>query len=79
METPTLSVKDKEEKAQKCEFVQGLLLSTMLDDDNLWREFITKASAEAGLSSKMPATYGLSSDIVYVFGQSGIISSIKWM
>ena len=35
VETPTLSVKDKEEKAQKCEFVQGLLLSTMLDDDNL--------------------------------------------
>ncbi|KAK7269402.1 hypothetical protein RIF29_22128 [Crotalaria pallida] len=29
----TLSVKDKEEKAKKCEFVQGLLLSTILDDN----------------------------------------------
>ncbi|GMJ11175.1 drought-induced protein19 [Hibiscus trionum] len=28
----TLSVKDKEEKTRRCEFVQGLLLSTILDD-----------------------------------------------
>ncbi|KAF5739896.1 protein DEHYDRATION-INDUCED 19 3 [Tripterygium wilfordii] len=27
-----LSIKDQEEKAKRCEFVQGLLLSTMLDD-----------------------------------------------
>ncbi|OMO96706.1 Drought-responsive family protein [Corchorus capsularis] len=27
-----LSVKDQEEKAKRCEFVQGLLLSTILDD-----------------------------------------------
>ncbi|CAI8615383.1 unnamed protein product [Vicia faba] len=32
VETPTLSVKDKEEKEKRCEFVQGLLLSTFLDD-----------------------------------------------
>ncbi|KAI4301730.1 hypothetical protein L6164_034978 [Bauhinia variegata] len=32
VESSTLSVKDKEEKAKKCEFVQGLLLSTILDD-----------------------------------------------
>lgn len=29
---PALSKKDQEEKANKCEYVQGLLLSTMLDD-----------------------------------------------
>nr|KYP74372.1 Protein DEHYDRATION-INDUCED 19 isogeny 3 [Cajanus cajan] len=33
VETPTLSVKDKEEKEKRCEFVQGLLLSTILDDN----------------------------------------------
>ncbi|KAJ1385603.1 Protein dehydration-induced 19, C-terminal [Sesbania bispinosa] len=32
VETSTLSVKDKEEKAKRCEFVQGMLLSTILDD-----------------------------------------------
>ncbi|KAE9589570.1 putative protein dehydration-induced 19 [Lupinus albus] len=32
VETP-LSVKDKEEKAKRCEFVEGLLLSTILDDN----------------------------------------------
>ncbi|KAK2990293.1 hypothetical protein RJ640_014745 [Escallonia rubra] len=30
-----LSDKDQEEKARKCEFVQGLLLSTFLDEDGL--------------------------------------------
>ncbi|XP_061992381.1 protein DEHYDRATION-INDUCED 19 homolog 4-like [Rosa rugosa] len=29
---PPLSTKDQEEKARKCEFVQGLLMSTILDD-----------------------------------------------
>ncbi|KAK9672961.1 hypothetical protein RND81_12G137600 [Saponaria officinalis] len=29
---PALSKKDQEEKTRKCQFVQGLLLSTMLDD-----------------------------------------------
>ncbi|XP_060964875.1 protein DEHYDRATION-INDUCED 19 homolog 3 isoform X2 [Cannabis sativa] len=29
---PPLSVKDKEEKAKRCQFVQGMLLSTILDD-----------------------------------------------
>ncbi|WJX13336.1 hypothetical protein P8452_03734 [Trifolium repens] len=33
VETPTMSVKDKEEKTKRCEFVQGLLMSTILDDD----------------------------------------------
>nr|AFK46835.1 unknown [Lotus japonicus] len=33
VETPALSDKDKEENAKRCEFVQGMLLSTMLDDD----------------------------------------------
>ena len=33
VETPAMSVKDKEEKAKRCEFVQGLLMSTILDDD----------------------------------------------
>ncbi|KAK7277985.1 hypothetical protein RJT34_23006 [Clitoria ternatea] len=33
VETSTLSVKDKEEKAKRCEFVQGLMLSTILDDN----------------------------------------------
>ncbi|KAK8468004.1 hypothetical protein PHAVU_007G199600 [Phaseolus vulgaris] len=33
VETSTLSVKDKEEKAKRCEFVQGLLLSTILDEN----------------------------------------------
>lgn len=33
MDHPLLSGKDHEEKAQKCEFVQGLVLSTILDDD----------------------------------------------
>ncbi|KAI5650878.1 hypothetical protein M9H77_36883 [Catharanthus roseus] len=32
-ELPLLSEKDQEEKARKCEFVQGLILSTFLDDD----------------------------------------------
>ncbi|CAI9768935.1 unnamed protein product [Fraxinus pennsylvanica] len=30
---PPLSIEDQEEKAKKCEFVQGLLLSTILDDN----------------------------------------------
>lgn len=34
-QTPALSDKDQEEKARKCEFVQGLLLSTFLNDDGL--------------------------------------------
>ncbi|XP_061371905.1 protein DEHYDRATION-INDUCED 19 homolog 3-like [Gastrolobium bilobum] len=33
VETSTLSVKDKEERAKRSEFVQGLLLSTILDDN----------------------------------------------
>ncbi|XP_074320355.1 protein DEHYDRATION-INDUCED 19 homolog 4-like [Silene latifolia] len=32
VQQPALSKKDQEEKARKCEFVQGLLFSTMLDD-----------------------------------------------
>jgi hypothetical protein len=32
-ETPPLSTKDKEERSRRCEFVQGLLLSTILNDD----------------------------------------------
>ncbi|KAM5561081.1 protein DEHYDRATION-INDUCED 19 [Rosa sericea] len=32
VKSPPLSVKDKEEKAKRCEFVQGLLLSTIPDD-----------------------------------------------
>ncbi|KAH9610625.1 hypothetical protein KSS87_012525 [Heliosperma pusillum] len=32
VQQPALSKKDQEEKARKCEFVQGLVLSTMLDD-----------------------------------------------
>ncbi|KAF3454570.1 hypothetical protein FNV43_RR05018 [Rhamnella rubrinervis] len=31
-QSPTLSVKDKQEKAKRCQCVQGLLLSTILDD-----------------------------------------------
>lgn len=31
-QSPPLSVKDKQEKAKRCQFVQGLLLSTILDD-----------------------------------------------
>jgi hypothetical protein len=33
VETPTMSVKDREEKTKKCEFVRGLLMSAILDDD----------------------------------------------
>ncbi|KAK4273415.1 hypothetical protein QN277_021823 [Acacia crassicarpa] len=33
VETSTLSVKDKEERAKRCEFVQGLLLPTIFDDN----------------------------------------------
>lgn len=33
VEAPTMSVKDKEEKTKRCEFVQGLLMSTIFDDD----------------------------------------------
>ncbi|CAK8572504.1 unnamed protein product [Lathyrus sativus] len=33
VETPTMSVKDKEEKTKRCEFIQGLLMSTILDDN----------------------------------------------
>ncbi|KAG8479274.1 hypothetical protein CXB51_029844 [Gossypium anomalum] len=33
VQSPPLSVKDQEEKAKRCEFVKGLLLSTILDDD----------------------------------------------
>ncbi|XP_028770874.1 protein DEHYDRATION-INDUCED 19 homolog 3 [Neltuma alba] len=33
VETSPLSVKDKEERAKRCEFVQGLLLSTIFDDN----------------------------------------------
>ncbi|KAI4349919.1 hypothetical protein L6164_010460 [Bauhinia variegata] len=36
VESSTLSVKDKEEKTKKCDFVQGLLFSTIIDD-NFWR------------------------------------------
>ena len=32
VESCTLSVKDKEERLKRCEFVQGLLMSTILDD-----------------------------------------------
>ncbi|XWS64474.1 hypothetical protein CRYUN_Cryun05aG0007000 [Craigia yunnanensis] len=32
VQSSPLSVKDQEEKAKRCEFVQGLLLSTILDD-----------------------------------------------
>ncbi|VVA24650.1 PREDICTED: DEHYDRATION-INDUCED [Prunus dulcis] len=32
VQQPPLSHKDQEEKARKCEFVQGLLMSTILDD-----------------------------------------------
>lgn len=32
-QSPLLSKKDHEEKSKKCEFVQGLLLSTMFDDE----------------------------------------------
>ncbi|XP_057544323.1 protein DEHYDRATION-INDUCED 19 homolog 4-like [Amaranthus tricolor] len=32
LQNPVLSEKEHEEKAKKCEFVRGLLLSTMLDD-----------------------------------------------
>uniref|UniRef100_A0A5B7B1M4 Protein DEHYDRATION-INDUCED 19 homolog 3-like n=1 Tax=Davidia involucrata TaxID=16924 RepID=A0A5B7B1M4_DAVIN len=32
VQSPPLSIKDKEEKARRCEFVHGLLLSTILDD-----------------------------------------------
>jgi len=31
--SPPLSTKDKEERSRRCEFVQGLLLSTILDDN----------------------------------------------
>ncbi|OIV95083.1 hypothetical protein TanjilG_21473 [Lupinus angustifolius] len=34
VETSTLSLEDKEEKAKRCEFVQGLLMSTILDDNS---------------------------------------------
>ncbi|PQP94561.1 protein DEHYDRATION-INDUCED 19 homolog 3 isoform X2 [Prunus yedoensis var. nudiflora] len=30
--SPPLSIKDKEEKTKRCAFVQGMLLSTILDD-----------------------------------------------
>ncbi|XP_054801871.1 protein DEHYDRATION-INDUCED 19 homolog 3-like [Prosopis cineraria] len=33
VETSPLSVKDKEERAKRCEFVHGLLLSTIFDDN----------------------------------------------
>ncbi len=33
MQSPPLSVKDKEERGRRCEFVQGMLLSTILDDN----------------------------------------------
>ncbi|XAR49663.1 hypothetical protein NMG60_11032929 [Bertholletia excelsa] len=33
MQPPALSDKDQEERARRCEFVQGLLLSTFLDDN----------------------------------------------
>ncbi|KAK9292544.1 hypothetical protein L1049_020518 [Liquidambar formosana] len=33
VKSPPLSIKDKEEKAKRCEFVHGLLLSTILDDN----------------------------------------------
>ncbi|KAJ6816548.1 protein DEHYDRATION-INDUCED 19-like protein 2-like [Iris pallida] len=32
---PALSEKDKEERTRRCEFVQGLVLSTVFDDDFL--------------------------------------------
>lgn len=46
MDHPLLSGKDHEEKAQKCEFVQGLVLSTILDDDLYeWRTASASAAA----------------------------------
>ncbi|TQD69145.1 hypothetical protein C1H46_045322 [Malus baccata] len=32
VQSPPLSIKDKEEKTKRCAFVQGMLLSTILDD-----------------------------------------------
>lgn len=39
MQLSPLSDKDQKEKAKQCEFVQGLLLSTFLDD-NLWMRLL---------------------------------------
>lgn len=33
VQSPPLSIKDQKEKAKRSEFVQGLLLSTILDDN----------------------------------------------
>ncbi|KAK2975130.1 hypothetical protein RJ640_013721 [Escallonia rubra] len=33
VQSPALSMKDKEERTRRCEFVQGMLLSTILDDN----------------------------------------------
>ncbi|KAK3036756.1 hypothetical protein RJ639_029721 [Escallonia herrerae] len=33
VQSPVLSMKDKEERTRRCEFVQGMLLSTILDDN----------------------------------------------
>ncbi|RVW97935.1 hypothetical protein CK203_021229 [Vitis vinifera] len=32
VQTTPLSIKDQEEKARRCEFVHGMLLSTIFDD-----------------------------------------------
>ncbi|MFS7946246.1 putative protein dehydration-induced 19 [Helianthus anomalus] len=34
-ESPPMSIEDKEEKCRRSEFVQGMLLSTILGDDYL--------------------------------------------
>ncbi|KAI3448511.1 hypothetical protein Pfo_005176 [Paulownia fortunei] len=34
VQQPPMSIKDQEEKAKRCDFVQGLLLSTILDDNS---------------------------------------------
>ncbi|PIM99484.1 hypothetical protein CDL12_28025 [Handroanthus impetiginosus] len=35
VQQPPMSIKDQEEKAKRCDFVQGLLLSMIPEDDNL--------------------------------------------
>lgn len=73
VETPTMSVKDKEEKTRRCEFIQGMLISTILDDD-LWKETHQDVMLQWLANSQMQsAIYGLFTEVVYVCIPSGII------
>jgi len=79
VETPTMSVKDKEEKTKRCEFVQGLLMSTIFDDD-LWSETHQDVMLQGRANSQRCNLQSMvCTEVVYVCDPSEKIKSRKLM